>query len=64
MTKIYCTKQWINTNKLLSLGWEGIKTGQTQPAGACLASVRDGIFIVVLNSSNREARFEDTLMLW
>jgi len=25
---------------LLSLGWEGIKTGHTAPAGACLASVR------------------------
>jgi D-alanyl-D-alanine carboxypeptidase (penicillin-binding protein 5/6) len=41
-----------NTNKLLEQGWEGIKTGQTQRAGACLVSVRDSIFIVVLNSLN------------
>lgn len=40
MQKTHCLKLWKNTNKLLSLGWEGIKTGQTQPAGACLASVR------------------------
>lgn len=64
MQKVYCIKYWTNTNKLLGLGWEGIKTGQTQAAGACLASVRDGVFIVVLNSTNREARFDDTVMLW
>ncbi len=57
MEKVYCVKTWSNTNKLLSLGWEGIKTGQTNTAGACLASVRDGVFIVVLNSSNRDSRF-------
>lgn len=64
MQKVHSYKRWTNTNKLLSMGWQGIKTGHTQPAGACLASVRDGVFIVVLNSSNRESRFEDTLMLW
>jgi D-alanyl-D-alanine carboxypeptidase len=53
MEKVHCCKKWVNTNKLLSMGWEGIKTGQTQPAGACLASVKDGIFIIVLNSANR-----------
>lgn len=64
METIYCTKVWSNTNKLLGLGWEGIKTGVTGPAGACLASIREGVFIVVLNCSNREARFNDTMMLW
>ena len=64
MANIYCTKVWSNTNKLLGLGWEGLKTGITNPAGSCLASVREGIFIVVLNCANREARFNDTLMLW
>jgi D-alanyl-D-alanine carboxypeptidase (penicillin-binding protein 5/6) len=44
--------EWRKTNKLLEQGWEGIKTGQTQRAGACLVSVRDSIFIVVLNSLN------------
>jgi D-alanyl-D-alanine carboxypeptidase len=57
MEKIHCVKNWVNTNKLLSMGWEGIKTGYTPPAGACLASVRDGVFIVVLNSSTRDGRF-------
>lgn len=64
MKKIHCHQKWENTNKLLGLGWEGIKTGQTYPAGACLSSVRDGIFIITLNCSNRESRFEDTIMLW
>ena len=53
MESVYCTKVWTNTNKLLGLGWEGIKTGNTNPAGSCLASYRDGIFIVVLNSASR-----------
>ena len=64
MVTVYCTKVWTNTNKLLGLGWEGVKTGNTNPAGSCLASFRDGLFIVVLNSASREARFDDTVMLW
>jgi serine-type D-Ala-D-Ala carboxypeptidase (penicillin-binding protein 5/6) len=28
---------WQNTNKLLEEGWEGVKTGVTPSAGACLA---------------------------
>ena len=64
METLHCVKVWNNTNKLLKMGWEGIKTGQTQAAGSCLASYRDGVFIVVLNSSSREARFDDTVMLW
>lgn len=40
---------WINTNILLKKGWEGVKTGQTGAAGSCLSSLKDGIFIVVLN---------------
>ena len=57
MTTVHCTRRWTNTNKLLGLGWEGIKTGQTAPAGGCLASVREGVFIVVLNCASRDARF-------
>lgn len=30
---------WKNTNRLLYKGWEGIKTGITQAAGSCLASL-------------------------
>lgn len=55
---------WRNTNKLLMEGWEGIKTGQTNNAGACLSSTREGVFIVVLNSENSEKRFEDTVNLY
>lgn len=41
--------KWKNTNQLLHKGWEGVKTGFTQTAGGCLASLREGIYIVVLN---------------
>lgn len=64
MESIFEQKLWKNTNKLLERGWEGIKTGQTIPAGGCLASVKDGLYIVVLNSQGKEARFEDTLILY
>jgi D-alanyl-D-alanine carboxypeptidase len=42
---------------LLEKGWEGIKTGFTIPAGGCLASLREGIYIVILNSFDGERRF-------
>lgn len=45
---------------LLRRGWEGVKTGQTVTAGGCLASVRNGVFIVVLNCADGERRFGDT----
>lgn len=61
---VNCVRLWTNTNKLLGMGWDGIKTGMTPSAGSCLASVKDGLFIVVLNSANREARFDDTITLW
>ncbi len=32
------TGKWENTNKLLSEGWSGIKTGITPNAGPCLAA--------------------------
>ncbi len=51
---------WKNTNKLLERGWEGIKTGYTVSAGNCLASFKEGVFIVVLNSTDSEKRFTDT----
>lgn len=41
-----------------------MKTGQTPSAGACLASCRDGVIIVVLNSSSLDARFEDTIKIF
>jgi D-alanyl-D-alanine carboxypeptidase len=48
----------------LGRGWEGIKTGHTAPAGGCLASIRNGVFTIVLNCANKDARFEDTIMLY
>jgi hypothetical protein len=44
-------KNWKTTNKLIENGWEGIKTGQTNTAGCCLASLKNGIYIVLLNSA-------------
>jgi len=32
------TKIWKNTNKLLNLGFSGLKTGITDTAGPCLSS--------------------------
>lgn len=55
---------WRNTNKLIEMGWEGIKTGHTSSAGCCLASLREGVFIVVLNSGSIEGRFEDTMAIY
>jgi serine-type D-Ala-D-Ala carboxypeptidase (penicillin-binding protein 5/6) len=55
---------WENTNVLLREGWEGIKTGQTQAAGGCLASLRDGIYIVVLNCPDALRRFTETKRLY
>lgn len=48
-TLICETKIWSNTNRLLRKGWEGVKTGNTSSAGACLASLKNGIYIIVLN---------------
>jgi D-alanyl-D-alanine carboxypeptidase len=52
--------KWWNTNRLLKEDWEGVKTGQTTSAGSCLSSLKQGIFIVVLNCSSAETRFSDT----
>ena len=61
------TITWRNTNCLL---WKkkdctGLKTGYTPMAGPCLASVfgmlrQESIIIVVLGSSNKENRFNDS----
>lgn len=53
-------KRWYNTNVLLGKGWEGIKTGQTLTAGSCLASLKSGVYVVVLNSVDMDKRFTDT----
>jgi D-alanyl-D-alanine carboxypeptidase len=38
--------------------FEGVKTGQTITAGNCLSSLKNGIFIVVLNCKTNEGRFK------
>ena len=60
---------WKNTNELLGTeGYDGIKTGTTDQAGACLVSTatRDGrrLFVVVLGSAASEARYTDSRNLY
>lgn len=68
----YC-QTWYNSNKLLDIpGFCGVKTGQTQTAGACLAIyyhnsiLNKNLITVVLGSKNVEYRWKDTwrITLW
>jgi D-alanyl-D-alanine carboxypeptidase (penicillin-binding protein 5/6) len=65
------TVTWTNTNRLLAIeGFDGVKTGTTSAAGACLvASCRRGeehLLVVVLGSSSNDARYIDArnLLRW
>jgi D-alanyl-D-alanine carboxypeptidase (penicillin-binding protein 5/6) len=60
---------WKNTNKLLAItGYDGVKTGTTDAAGACLISAGqhagDELIVVVLGASNSEARYIDSRNLF
>lgn len=60
---------WVNTNQLLGIeGFDGMKTGTTTKAGACLVSTgeRDGrrLIVVVLGSAASEARYTDSRNLY
>ncbi|OMJ82509.1 hypothetical protein SteCoe_16796 [Stentor coeruleus] len=61
---------WINTNRLLTQGFNGVKTGYTPTAGPCLCcSVNDGninIIIVILNARYRHLRWVEAsrLLAW
>ena len=60
---------WKNTNRLLAIdGYQGVKTGTTTAAGACLVSLgqrgSDAIFVVVLGSSSSASRYTDTRNLF
>jgi serine-type D-Ala-D-Ala carboxypeptidase (penicillin-binding protein 5/6) len=60
---------WDNINRLLAIdGYDGVKTGTTTPAGACLmASGRRGadhLIVVVLGSTSTDARYTDTRNLF
>ncbi len=65
------TITWKNTNRLLGdAACDGVKTGTTNAAGACLvASVHEGtnhFIIVILGSSGGDGRYEDArkLLAW
>lgn len=60
---------WKNTNRLLGeAGCDGVKTGTTSAAGACLvASARKGddhLIVVVLGSTSGDGRYEDARKLF
>ena len=60
---------WKNTNQLLGAeGYDGVKTGTTRAAGACLvASARRGtdhLIVVVLGSTAGEGRYNDARKLF
>ena len=60
---------WRNTNRLLPInGFDGIKTGTTSAAGACLVSTgtrgNDRLFVVVLGSAASASRYTDSRNLY
>jgi serine-type D-Ala-D-Ala carboxypeptidase (penicillin-binding protein 5/6) len=60
---------WKNTNKLLDVeGYDGVKTGTTNAAGACLVShgVRGDrqLFLVVLGATSSDGRYSDSRNLY
>ena len=60
---------WANTNNLLTIeGYDGVKTGTTAAAGACLvASGRRGddrLIVVILGAPNSEGRYVDARNLF
>jgi len=60
---------WRNTNRLLRIeGYDGVKTGTTSAAGACLVSSgrRDGrhVILCVLGSASTDARYADSRNLF
>ena len=70
-TDLGSTRQivWNNTNQLLNIeGYDGVKTGTTSGAGACLVSSShrddDWLICVVLGSQSSGARYVDTRNLF
>eukprot|EP00826_Nyctotherus_ovalis_P002875 TRINITY_DN10579_c0_g1_i1.p1 TRINITY_DN10579_c0_g1~~TRINITY_DN10579_c0_g1_i1.p1 ORF type:complete len:294 (+),score=83.98 TRINITY_DN10579_c0_g1_i1:200-1081(+) len=59
--------RWTNTNKLLTKGFQGLKTGITSVAGPCLASSykdsETNIIIVVISCKTPELRWTETIKL-
>jgi D-alanyl-D-alanine carboxypeptidase (penicillin-binding protein 5/6) len=60
---------WTNTNKLLGTdGFDGVKTGTTTPAGACLVASghrgADRLIVVILGAAKSEDRYADARALF
>lgn len=60
---------WKNTNNLLKIeGYDGVKTGTTSAAGACLVSSAkrgdDALIVVVLGAPSSDSRYVDTRNLY
>ncbi len=60
---------WDNTNKLLDIeGYDGIKTGTTTAAGACLVGSGrrgdDHLLVTVLGCTSNDSRYADTRNLF
>lgn len=60
---------WKNTNQLLGIeGFDGVKTGTTGGAGACLVSSGhrgdDHLLVVVLGSTSKDGRYVDSRNLY
>ena len=60
---------WTNTNRLLPIeGYEGVKTGTTNAAGACLVALGHrgdtALIVVVLGSDSSDARYVDARNLF
>jgi D-alanyl-D-alanine carboxypeptidase (penicillin-binding protein 5/6) len=63
------TVTWTNTNKLLGTdGFDGVKTGTTTPAGACLVASghrgADKLIVVILGATKGEDRYTDARALF
>ncbi len=61
--------KWKNSNELLDIeGYDGVKTGTTDAAGACLISQAtrgdDKLLLVILGSSSSKSRYADTRNLF
>jgi D-alanyl-D-alanine carboxypeptidase (penicillin-binding protein 5/6) len=60
---------WKNTNRLLGIeGYDGVKTGTTNAAGACLVSSGsrgdDSLIVVVLGAASSDSRYVDARNLF
>jgi D-alanyl-D-alanine carboxypeptidase (penicillin-binding protein 5/6) len=58
---------WVNTNRLLDCGFDGVKTGTTGKAGPCVCvrvkSEDCPLIVTVLNSQTSEDRWNDAVLL-